>query len=59
MSSRSRPSLVKASQQPERTKRLVADVPEHVHRQVRILCLQRGMLVRDYFLQLLAKEGIE
>jgi hypothetical protein len=29
-------------------KRIVADVPEHIHRQVRINCLTRGVLVRDY-----------
>lgn len=39
-------------------KRIVADVPEHVHRQVRLRCLERGVLVRDYILELLAKEGI-
>jgi predicted DNA binding CopG/RHH family protein len=40
-------------------KRIVADVPEHIHRQVRIKCLQRGVLVRDYILELLAKDGIK
>jgi hypothetical protein len=39
-------------------KRIVADVPEHIHRQVRVRCLERGMLVRDFVLELLAKEGI-
>lgn len=39
-------------------KRIVADVPEHIHRQVRVKCLQRGVLVRDYILELLAKDGI-
>jgi hypothetical protein len=33
-------------------------VPEHIHRQVRVRCLERGMLVRDFVLELLAKEGI-
>jgi hypothetical protein len=39
-------------------KRIVADVPENIHRQVRIKCLTRGILVRDYVLELLAKDGI-
>ncbi|MEO7110263.1 MAG: hypothetical protein ABI183_07495 [Polyangiaceae bacterium] len=39
-------------------KRIVADVPERIHRQVRIKCLTRGILVRDYILELLAKDGI-
>jgi hypothetical protein len=39
-------------------KRIVADVPEHIHRQVRIKCLERGVLVRDYILELLANDGI-
>jgi len=33
-------------------------VPEHIHRQVRVKCLTRGVLVRDYILELLAKDGI-
>jgi hypothetical protein len=40
-------------------KRIVADVPEHIHRQVRVKCLQRGVLVRDYILELLAKDSIK
>ena len=39
-------------------KRIVADVPVHIHRQVRVRCLERGVLVRDYILELLAKDGI-
>jgi hypothetical protein len=39
-------------------KRIVADVPERIHRQVRMKCLQRGVLVRDYILELLARDGI-
>jgi hypothetical protein len=39
-------------------KRIVADVPERIHRQVRVKCLERGVLVRDYILELLAKDGI-
>jgi hypothetical protein len=41
------------------TKRVLADVPEHVWREVRIRCLQRGVLMRDYVLELLAKDGIQ
>jgi hypothetical protein len=40
-------------------KRIVADVPEDIHTQVRVKCLQRGVLVRDYILELLAKDGIK
>jgi hypothetical protein len=40
-------------------KRIVADVPEYIHRQVRVKCLQRGVLVRDYILELLGKDGIK
>jgi hypothetical protein len=40
-------------------KRIVADVPEHIHRQVRMKCLERGILVLDYILELLAREGIK
>lgn len=43
----------------EGEKRIVADVPEQIHRQVRVKCLQRGVLVRDYILELLAKDGIK
>jgi hypothetical protein len=39
-------------------KRIVADVPEQIHRQVRLRCLERGVLVRDYVLDLLARDGI-
>jgi hypothetical protein len=39
-------------------KRIVADVPEQIHRQVRLRCLERGVLVRDYILELLAADGI-
>ena len=40
-------------------KRIVADVPEHIHRQMRVRCLERRILVRDYILELLARDGIE
>ena len=38
--------------------RLVADVPERIHRLVRMKCLMRGIQVRHYILELLAKDGI-
>ncbi len=38
---------------------IVADVPEHIHRQVRVKCLERGVLVRDYVLELLKQDGIK
>ncbi len=41
-----------------RQRRIVAEVPESVHRQVRLRCFERGILVRDYILELLAKDGI-
>jgi len=37
---------------------VVADVPEHIHRQVRLRCMERGVLMRDYILELLAKDGV-
>ena len=49
---------VAASKLGEGEKRIVADVPEHIHRKVRLKCLERGVLVRDYVLELLAKDGI-
>lgn len=39
-------------------KRIVADVPERVHRAVKMRCLERGVLVRDYILELLARDGV-
>jgi len=39
-------------------KRIVADVPARIHRQLRMRCLERGVHVRDYILGLLAKDGI-
>lgn len=39
-------------------KRIVADVPEAIHRQVKMRCLERGVLLRDYVLELLARDGI-
>jgi hypothetical protein len=44
--------------QGEPLKRIVADVPERIHRALRVRCLDRGILVRDYILALLAKDGI-
>jgi hypothetical protein len=39
-------------------KRIVAEVPGSVHRQVRMRCFEREILMRDYILELLAKDGI-
>ena len=39
-------------------KRIVADVPERIHRALRLRCLERGISVREYILELLGKEGI-
>ena len=39
-------------------KRIVADVPERIHRAVKMRCLERGVLVRDYILELLARDGV-
>jgi hypothetical protein len=47
-----------AAVEPAGEKRLVADVPEHIHKQVRLRCLERDVLVRDYLLELLARDGI-
>jgi hypothetical protein len=33
-------------------------VPEAIHRQMKVRCLERGVLVRDYILELLARDGI-
>ena len=43
----------------EPQKRLVADVPERIHRLVRMRCIERNILIRDYILELLAKDGID
>lgn len=42
----------------ETQKRLVADVPERIHRLVRMRCIERNILIRDYILELLSKDGI-
>ena len=39
-------------------KRIVADVPERIHRLVKMRCVERGVLVRDYILELLAGDGV-
>jgi hypothetical protein len=44
---------------PSTEKRVVADVPEHIHRQLRMRCLERGILVRDYIIDLLRRDGIQ
>jgi hypothetical protein len=45
-------------ERPQRQRRIVAEVPEKIHRLVRLRCIERGILVRDYILELLAKDGI-
>lgn len=40
-------------------KRIVADVPEELHRQMRKRCLDDGISVRNYLIKLLAKDGIK
>lgn len=40
-------------------KRIVADVPERLHLAVRTRCASRGIQVREYIIELLAKDGIE
>lgn len=39
-------------------KRLLADIPADLHRKVRMRCLERGILVQDYIVELLAKDGL-
>jgi hypothetical protein len=41
-----------------RSKRLVCDLPDHVHRAIRMRCAERGIPIRDYICELLAKDGI-
>jgi hypothetical protein len=36
----------------------VANVPAHIHRAVRKRCIDKGMRVQDYILELLKKDGI-
>ena len=38
-------------------KRIVADVPTQIHRQVRVRCLERGVLVRGYILESSRRTG--
>jgi hypothetical protein len=37
---------------------IVADVPEHIHKQIRMPCLERSILVRGYTMELLSRDGI-
>lgn len=52
------PKRAPGSEKDDQSKRIVAEVPESIHRQVRVRCFQRGILVRDYILELLARDGI-
>lgn len=40
-------------------KRIVADVPENIHRHMRARCFERGILVQDYIVELLRKDGVD
>jgi hypothetical protein len=42
----------------EPSRRVVFDVPESLHRNLKKRCLDRKCLLRDYMLELLAREGI-
>ena len=48
-----------ASKIAARQKRIVADVPESIHRQLKTRCFERQIEIRDYVLALLAKDGIK
>ena len=39
-------------------KRLLADIPADLHTMVKMRCLERGILVQDYVVELLAKDGL-
>jgi hypothetical protein len=38
--------------------RLVVDLPSALHRAVKLRAVERGMTIRDYVLELLAKDGV-
>jgi predicted HicB family RNase H-like nuclease len=40
-------------------KRLVVDLPDAVHRKLKLKATAEGLSIRDYVLALLKKEGIE
>ena len=50
--------MKRETKEDDKEKRIVADVSERIHRLVRVRCIERGIDVRDYILQLLAKDGI-
>lgn len=49
----------RARVEPGKEKRLVAEVPERIHKLVKQRCLDRDMEIREFLLELLAKAGIE
>lgn len=49
----------RAKADPGKEKRLVAEVPERIHKLVKQRCLDRDMEIREFLLELLAKEGIQ
>lgn len=40
-------------------KRLHADIPADLHRKVKARCFKRGIQIREYLLELLAKDGLK
>ena len=47
-----------AAHRDEGEKKLVANVPAHIHKAVRKRCIDQGVRVQDYILELLRKDGI-
>lgn len=43
---------------PSQQRRLVAEVPARIHQAVKMRCVERGIEIREYLLELLAKDGI-
>lgn len=39
-------------------KRLHADIPADLHQKVKALCFKRGIQIRQFLIELLAKEGL-
>ena len=39
--------------------RLTMELPEGIHRAMKLRAVERGMTIRDYVLELLAKDGIK
>ena len=43
----------------EKTSRIVADVPERVHKALKIYCIKNDIDMRDLIVKLLAEKGIK